>query len=479
MLKQGTKKLNIIFLINNPSDREDDPIVTEAYEHLKRGLQKGFHDDHRILILRYSLDEKAKNRRLRLLELTPDGELMEQTISNQQDFGNVKFTEPIFLGLLFQYIRTVYISSHTILITWGHGFGVGLFKNRSFSFNTEKLFAADYTFNKRHLFDSIASSSQDDPESNFDMGRVDLTDMLTNTELNDALKISYRSNNPDDPNNKIDLLLFMNCDMMRLDTVYDLAMSIKYIVGPQTPISFIGYNYAALLEFINTNINYLHNETTWVNLCQNITEEFKNAYISFDDIQKEYVNRTVISAIDTKKFDQIFETLNRLLLDIISSDDLRRAFLDVAGELSKKDDTSNSWGNDPESPIPSERGFCFDLCNFDLLYILERFSEKVPAKKFPATVKLITELLLLISSAIISLKPGEGEFRKNFRGLSVTMPTDIDELESHPFFKIYNMVGTNDRDAFAYLSFWPDFLSLIYKIPASMKFLDKTRQKNT
>jgi hypothetical protein len=71
--------------------------------------------------------------------------------------------------------------------------------------------------------------------------------ILTNKELDQAIKIAYRTN-------KLDILVMFNCLMQNLYTQYELKESVQYLVAPVTGISYPGYNYRSVFAALQKNI---------------------------------------------------------------------------------------------------------------------------------------------------------------------------------------------------------------------------------
>lgn len=73
-------------------------------------------------------------------------------------------------------------------------------------------------------------------------------EILSNRELAEAIKEGFR-------NQKVDVLIMMNCWMMNIDTMYWLKNSVNILIAPQTGIEYPAYNYKAILEFIYKELN--------------------------------------------------------------------------------------------------------------------------------------------------------------------------------------------------------------------------------
>ena len=54
---------------------------------------------------------------------------------------------------------------------------------------------------------------------------------------------------------KVNLLIMMNCNMMNLHCIGALNDSTDYFVAPSTGIDEPGYNYCAIMDFINSSID--------------------------------------------------------------------------------------------------------------------------------------------------------------------------------------------------------------------------------
>jgi hypothetical protein len=65
---------------------------------------------------------------------------------------------------------------------------------------------------------------------------------------NDELAIVFREWLGEDE--KVGVLLMMNCWMMNLHTMYSLVDTVQCLVAPQSDIGTPGYNYKAILKYL-------------------------------------------------------------------------------------------------------------------------------------------------------------------------------------------------------------------------------------
>lgn len=458
------KKLNVIFLINIPAANESFNVHQAAYQKLETILLESYSECYNIILIRYSYSVSEEKRSLKLLIVTKSEEVsyLEEIL----DFGNLKFTEANFLGLLFSYIKSVYKSNNTILFIWGHGYGVGVFKdfnkflnlqqdNKMLALNFRTPFSSPFLINK-----PTNKPDLNKPDDILALDDEDISDMLSTSELNGALKIGFLNTIG---GKKIDLLVFINCDMMRFDNIYDLSLSANYIVGPETPISWWGYDYKAFLKYINDNYQ-THGENFWEGACVNLTTNITN--VTADENYKDslLLNKIVVSAVACNNAEELHIQLNKFLLSLISDKknidtwtSLFNKNQNGEGGFTDEEDTSNSWAYD-DGFIKFESAK-FDLRNFDLLAMFQKFEKELSENS--VIKNECTEIIKKLRSLIFS-KSNTGA-NPNFSGISITFPRSTDELMLHPFFHGYMMPGSKNSDVFAYESYWPEFVGVVNK----------------
>ena len=461
-------KVNAIFLVNLPGPTNDHNFHKLAYDILEDILCENYHEYYNIILIRYALCSKendAEQKRALQLFIVREEKKLEELIN----FGNIKFTEPNFLGILFCYINSRFHSEETVLFVWGHGYGVGIFKD----FNKLLLLNSDNKFLAKDFFVPISSpflfskktrnllSASDSGKNQVDPTPIndnDISDMLTITELNDSLRIGFREvfNG-----HKIKMLVFMNCDMMRFDNLYDLSFSADYIVGPQTPISWWGYDYCEFFNYLQTAPK---SDFFWDNACKNLTENMH--HVKVDEEFKDFVflERTVIAAINSLFARELFSILNQLLMSVISDINSIEQWLILFNRPETSvlnddfNDTSNSWAyNKNQLEFPSAK---FDLRNFDFINLFRAFNLKISN---PGILKDACEKLICLAEKKLVVCSYKGSNYPQLNGFSITYPRNIIELIQHPFFHSFMMPGSPTSDSFASESFWPEFVALMNK----------------
>ncbi len=481
-------KLTTILLVNNPPEHNEESLGQLAYNSLIQDIESNYHEDNRIILLRYSFDSDQKKRNFTISTLEEDSKPGYGYFVELKNFGNVKFTEMNFLGLIFSYINTLYKSERSILITWGHGYGFGIYKdfsNRSDFKLVPTYQVPTYAYiekakpvktNKAGVMfikNTEDNSNTRKPEEDFDK-----SDVLSIFELSKALQMGYQEKQPDF---KFDLILFMNCEMMRLDTIYDMSFCAKYIVGPETPISWIGYNYDAFFKFIHQNINSLNTEEKWKEICKNVIDNFKEAYNEFEISHEnvKYIDsylkqgaRSVIAAIETKDIPEIYKAFNNILYTSFTDIYLNEVWL-KAIELLWDDnlDASNSWNMDANEPDNDTNRFCYNLHNFDfinfLYSLLEHLNIDSPLRaSLVSVIQTTKRSIFQIKKYDYSENGQQSEIdtlKSSFSGISINLMRNLNELEADPYFKDFSMIAADDRGKFARYSFWPEFLAMLYK----------------
>jgi hypothetical protein len=128
--------------------------------------------------------------------------------------------------------------------------------------------------------------------------RVGATEVLKNTELNEALQKWLR-----DKNKKVGVLLMCNCWMMNLHTMYTLKNSVQCLVAPQGNIDVPGYNIKDILSYINTPAPGKTLSVGPAELAKVCVETFDNSYskakaLMLDRDEPKVTERFKIFAVD-------------------------------------------------------------------------------------------------------------------------------------------------------------------------------------
>ena len=155
------------------------------------------------------------------------------------------------LQYLFKFIDKLETPDQIFLTTWDHGSVFGFFKemphpnptsyfsikSKGEALGISKLFEHDF---------STMSFVKDPPNLTISINTK--FEILKNEELSFAIVNGFLRK-------KVNLLIMMNCNMMNLHCIGALNDSTDYFVAPSTGIDEPGYNYCAIMDFINSSID--------------------------------------------------------------------------------------------------------------------------------------------------------------------------------------------------------------------------------
>jgi len=126
-----------------------------------------------------------------------------------------------------------------------------------------------------------------------------------------------------EPEERIDLMLMVNCNMQILDTLFQLKRKVKILVASQTQFSYYGFHYVALLTTLN---KYL--EISPPVLAVEIVRQFSEKYVYHiqDGISKLTCN--TLFAHDLTYVHQLMEVVNNVsdyLFKLVHDPPLRKS----------------------------------------------------------------------------------------------------------------------------------------------------------
>ena len=186
------------------------------------------------------------------LEWTPDGRQEFRPVPDLPIYNPDKHC----WRKAFEYIYTRYRGKRNMLITLSHGAGLAINsdQDRVARPNTTRMVSNPYYFLDRQDVDRLDLMSVEGmviaPElrDHIRRGELPKTDgdkqcrslnVLWIYELVDALELYL-------PDDTIDLLLMVNCNMQLFDASYMLSRKVDYLVAPEGSISAPGYDYQRL-----------------------------------------------------------------------------------------------------------------------------------------------------------------------------------------------------------------------------------------
>jgi len=276
-------KWNIIFLIyaelvdftttvvNKPNpDEDNDDDVKAAFNQLESDILKVTVSDNFNLVTIKNVVKIVDN--IVISDTTYVSLLVFDDIEkkNRQETLN-EFSIENFdqksedIKVVFRYIDENYPADKTLLITWDHGSGFGIFKKflsdkleqeKKLSLTSKKyvhvknvsnglavvknrkLVRQASFFKSANSFAATASNAENTAGANFDI--------LSDDKLADAITNGFKSG-------YVEALIMFNCDMQNMHTCYALRNCVKYLVAPEGVIAAPGYDYVSIIDFIGKN----------------------------------------------------------------------------------------------------------------------------------------------------------------------------------------------------------------------------------
>ncbi|WP_456462068.1 clostripain-related cysteine peptidase [Reichenbachiella sp.] len=215
-----------------------------------------------------TLDEELLNRRAEgdyttiFFRLENDQNQGKNKLVQTDEQVNFDITNGTDIELyLKEIVLKVNKSKKHMLFTWDHGNGFGIFKG-------------------------VGKGGLTDPKK--EAKRV-----LSMDELGHALSRTFG-------NEKVELMVMMNCFMQLFDTSYALKRNVSGLVAPQTDLTFYEYDYKTFFETLVKNPN-----TDGLSLGKKLIEKF-------DDKKSKILNKLSVSFIDLSIVDSIVMLLDEL-----------------------------------------------------------------------------------------------------------------------------------------------------------------------
>lgn len=130
-----------------------------------------------------------------------------------------------------------------------------------------------------------------------DLTDIDVKEILSNDEL----AIIFQDWLGED--NKVGVLLMMNCWMMNLHTMYSLRETVKCLVAPQGKIGAPGYNYKDILKYLFSNISFFKSSEELAIKCVTTVENKRMRRRSrrLRDDEKDMIDKWKIFAVDLQR----------------------------------------------------------------------------------------------------------------------------------------------------------------------------------
>src|SRR6266542_1097536 len=219
-----------VFILRNTYDYSDDT-KTHAY----------------LWEIKYQKDVPAKVERVFPDGFQPSQKPHDPKKKTFEDM-NLNFGDPKTLQRIMNQVKD-YVAKddngekrNLMLFTWDHGCAFGIFDPE------------EYDNEKARPIKSAPS-----------------TDMLMIKELRNAIEGSFEN---------VQMLVMMNCWMQSIETNYELKGCVDVLVGPETSIDWLGYNYISIVEKLREDSKNLVpvNELYLNGLAEFIIQQTKNMY---------------------------------------------------------------------------------------------------------------------------------------------------------------------------------------------------------
>jgi len=254
------------------------------------------------------------------------------------------------------------------------------------------------------------------------------------------------------PDNYIDLMLMVNCNMQILDTLFQLKRKVKVLVASQTQFSYYGFHYVAL---ISTLMKYT--QISPEVLSQEVVKQFVEKYVYelSDGINKLSCN--TLFAHDLTHVHQLMELVNNVsdyLFKIIDDPIVKARIHELRN--SQIADVTNYPGHILNCEFIDFGGF---------IKVLSNSLSNKRNRKFHVYHQMYRAIMKSMNQASFTgddytLRDKYEEKKFNISGVSVYFPT----LES---------VNRSEKKLFGYLNFvmksgysiaskWDDFLKKLY-----------------
>jgi hypothetical protein len=386
-------------------------------------------------------------------------------------------------------------NNHYMVITWGHGAGLGFFSQLTKEVNKVDYFTnVDPGLNKIKEFDLLKTSINEQLNTltylkanlslhniddivhslllplqarspislkvNFDKLVTQIKEnlkLITAQELNEIFKAAFPESQ------KIDMLLTINCYTQIFDVGFMLKEKVNLLLSPQTTIPFAGINYKTLFEAIETkptiSLKEVSENVTASFRDKYDTEPFKSQFERRYPIFKQRIKEVSISGVFLSYYDELFNILNSIAVPL-------KDF---------SDNNSSNYCLAIKQEIVNARRACSDLTwnrdygVVDFFHFLEELTKKtniqVIEDAYSRLDSLKSNALASQLRAFSEYYIGEGTFNSSMSPFftSVFFPfdffSDIQSLLIDLYF--HSNTGTTARANFK----WDDFAEFLYKHP--------------
>lgn len=438
-------KWTVIFIVHAADDQSryySEQLFTEL-------LQAKSSDIVRVFVLRNTYDyfdnEKThvrlweiQSETPRLKRVLPKNLKGKGTDDNPDSFGNMNFGDAKNLRKILKLIRNAVGDSKILLFTWDHGCAFGIF-------NSEELYGKNLP--------PIKSGPT--------------TDMLMVSELANAIRFGL---------GKVEMLIMMNCWMQSIETNTQLRECVEVLIGAETKLDWIGYNY---IELINK-------------LVADAENELPKLHTELNTFAKEIIDKTIEKykaplgqndAPDLKEAVDI--TLNEMILcatrpgsseltDLIAAikriaTSLKKELPSIIPSLQKaRDETTEltgDFGADGRSWCFVDIFDVFHRMNEDGLFNSETTTFQTIQRIFQSTSSNSNYYTIDANKFIVARSTGSdfitGNKRGNYGGISICFPNSKSFVTKSKFYVRHYQSGSDKEFKIAFALGAPEWAEFV------------------
>jgi hypothetical protein len=394
------------------------------------------------------------NKSIKTQELVVQKKMDDRFENFAIPISNIDLGDIETLSLLLKQVPELFDQSveNRVFVGWGHAMGYSLFfkiqpgdQFKNFSFLNNKTFQDlfENTNEKLKVTKAIFPILQESNIEKMEFGNAsssfDSTSKVSALTINELSKAIQRTGV------KFDLMIFDNCFLQNVDTLYTLKDLSNYIVAPQTGFAWRGYDYSSLNKL---------NAKVGDQFCTTFCED------SFLELQKkpsnEYSNdftweKIAFSWIRTSDANELFLNIGRIIYFFRKYFRNKRSGIPAAiyNAITNCSDLSQS------AYAPHVGLWLIDLKRFLTLYdenIEMRYDEFEPYYK--RTMELIQKM--------IKIYPGS-ETKTDANGLSIFFPPDKKSCRDSEYYSFFINTGAQIQSAFSKEMYWGAFINEFLK----------------
>jgi hypothetical protein len=311
--------------------------------------------------------------------------------------------------------------------------------------------------------DHISIESYQEPLSGYK------PDMLTNAELNKALKSAfpiYKDVDTEVEVKQIKLIVNCGCYAQNIDTLYALYDIADYIIGAPTSVPEITFNFQ---EIVNPLIEALNNSTIDYPsiITQLIGNYSKNQPLALAPVAKDNLadqrKTIVISAVDCAYVSTLVKAFDELLLEFMAKPEIYfKEIADVKFNIRFFEMTTLKYWEAENKPSSSDLLYQYDLGNF-----IEEFV-KVTKDKNGITNTCRNLIDNILDKMVIAIYKGSSidtyDPVKKISGISFYFPENLEDVKKDSFFfNTFYSPSSKLESEYAKASYLENFIFLYLK----------------